>query len=379
MPLPPKEQRLPGYHYFTRSHQINRDDPVVQEIIRHYRNTHLGAEPKDGPIRHILWRVLHERHRWPTLDAALSDWYSGPVKPPKPGEKGLRHSWKRARGTWLYPGHRDVWLSSQRMMTWTMGQIDAYLSTPEVVKHSTHVVICCSTGRRHHMLEKPFNALKHEDHLRRVFQKVIDADKAPVAWLMSQEFFTQELRGNHRKLLEQLEHTAALVQDMASFCVPMRELGEIYGGGQLKKRNEMFQAMRKGAPKLPLACHERPMTEITVKDFRGVSGDVISLLQCGFWSPTGGMGREQDSISVGRHNYDGCADLVRRNNERMSKWQSKGHMERHTNAVGEHSIPFVFTGQPWQPTRDLGDAQRRGRRLLKAGAAFDLNSGATLD
>ena len=54
-------------------------------------------------------------------------------------------------------------------------------------------------------------------------------------------------------------------------------------------------------------------------------------------------------------------------------------IERHTNAVGEHSIPLVYATQPWKPPRTLAEAQVRGKMLLKNGAAFDLSAGATIN
>jgi hypothetical protein len=326
----------------------------------------------------IKCRSLEEYRTW------LQNKYVGGPEPlppePEPDANGLRHDWHKARGTWLYPGDRSLWLASHRMMTWNNDKIDEYLRQPEIKIHSDHVVICCSTGTRNGLLERPFNALKDPDRVREVFQRVIAADKAPVAWLMSQEFFIQELERNHAKLLDQLEHTAELIHDLCNFAVPFRELGDIYSGRFMKERNQMFRAMRKGAPDLPLAEHERGLVEIPVDDFAGVGGDVISLLQTSFKTPTGGKGRPEDQVTSpgGSHTYDGAAEFIQRNGDRMTKWQLAGRLERHTNAVGEHSIPFVYAGQPWKPYRDLPDAQERGKVLLQHGASFDLSSGAKL-
>ena len=371
-----------AYDYFLRTHAVDPSDPLVEEIGRVYASTHEGKEAPPGAVRHILWRLLFEKGRFPTLDVATMDWYRRTDEVVKKKMTGLRHPWKKARAAWLYPGKREYWLGSQRMMRWTNETLDEYLALPEIKDHSTHVIVCCSTGKRPHMREEPFNALRDPDRVREVLDRIKSADKAPIAWLMSQEFFKQTLEGNYRRLIDQLRETAALVQDIGcSFIVPFRELGEIYGGKDLDKRNCMFRAMRKGAPDLPVAVHERGLVEIPVSDFADVDGDCISLLQTSFRCPTGGRDRPRDRVTSpdGGHVYDGACGFVRANGDRMHNWQIAGRMERHTNAVGEHSIPHVFDTQPWQPTRSFASAQRRGKRLLKHGAAFDLSGAAKAD
>lgn len=376
-----------GYAYFLRTHPVVESDPLVQEIRAIYSATHDGLRAKDGTVRHVLWRLLHERRRFPSLRVAVEEWQR-PTSSVS-AKNGLRHDWRKSRATWLYSGYgtskgdRGFWLASQRMMHWPSEKIDAYLNRPEVKDHSTSVIVCCNTGLRPHMAERPFMARRNEQRVLDVLQQIIAADKAPICWLMSQEFFLQELKRDHKKLLSHLQSTIELVADYCHFAVPFRELGEIYGGGEgLERRNEMFLAMRKAAPHLPLACHERPLCEITAMDFRDVEGDVISLCQTGFKTPTGGRNRPQDRVTSPdkKHTYDGSAGFVRANGRRMRDRQLGGQMERHTNALGEASIPLVFRGQPWMPTRSLSNAQRRARRILQcSGASFDLSAGATLE
>ena len=303
---------------------------------------------------------------------------SEPIPEPEPPAdiplpNGLRHDWSQARSAWLYPGDED-WLASHRMMKWSPDRIQKYLDHPEV-RDQTHIIICCNTGTRKVLNEKPFDGLKNPDKVRAVFQQVIANDQAPIAWLLSQEFFIQKLGRSHRKLLEYLEATCEMVSDLCQIAVPFRELGDIYDGNHMQERNEIFKAMRKGAPMLPLAEHERALEGIPVDDFRDVSGDVISGLQTGFKTPTGGQNRTENRVTRGAHTYDGAAGFIRANAERMAEWQRKGRMERHTTAVFEHSLPLIFEGQPWAPTRTLQDAQERGKILLQHGAAFDLSAG----
>lgn len=301
-----------------------------------------------------------------------------PVPEPTPKPNGLRHDWRKAKAAWLYPGSKDYWIASHRMMKWTPEKIHDYLNHPEV-KDMTHIIICASTGSRKAIYEKPFNALKNEDHVRQVFEQVIAADKAPILWCMSQEFFQQTLKSNHNKLLDHLKATVELVADLCHFAVPFRELGEIYGGRHMDKRNGIFKAMRAGSSTLPLAEHERGMVEIPVDDFKNVGGIVISGLQTSFKTPTGGFGRKKDLVTSpdGKHKYDGAAGFIKSNGIRMARYVRSGHIEAHVNAVFEHSLPLVYQGQSWLPTRSLKNARERGQVFLKNGAEFDLSSGAT--
>jgi hypothetical protein len=302
-----------------------------------------------------------------------------PVPDPEPpAENGLRHSWKQASAAWLYPGDPKYWIASHRLMTWPQEKIAMYLEHQDLAG-TTHVIICANTANRPETFETPFNALQNQansHHARAVFEQVIAADFAPILWCCSQEFFIQQLGRHHGRLLDHLMETCVLLRDLCQIAVPFRELGDIYGGSAMSKRNDIFKAMRTGAPTLPLAEHERPMVEIPVDDFRGVDGDVISLLQGGFRTPVGGKNRPEDRVQKGDHTYDGVYGLVQKNLERMSEWQRKGRMERHTNAIGEHSLPQVYPGQPWGPTRTIRQARSRGHILLEAGAQFDLSSGA---
>ena len=230
------------------------------------------------------------------------------------------------------------------------------------------------------MRETPFDALKHPTQVREVCEQILAADKGIIAWLTTQEHYVQELDGSLQKLLPHLTATAELVADLVSLTVAMRELGDCFGGDRLKDRNRIGRAVKRGAPLVPYGVHERPMTEVPITDLDGCSDQapVVSLLQAGFWSRTGGRGNPEDEHVQGGHAYDGAAGFVRANRRRMRGYlnASPPRMSAHLNVIHEHSIPFVFTGQPWQPTRTLAEAQWRGVRLLKAGADADFSSGA---
>jgi hypothetical protein len=384
----------PGYRYFLRTHPIIESDPLVERIRREYTETHNGERAKDGQVRHILWRLLHERHRFETVNDAVAEWHAtqtatdaGLVAP----LNGLRHDWRKARATWLYSGYgtakgdRSYWLASQRMLHWSPEKIDRYLKRPEVADHSSHVLINLNLGTRPAMAERPFWALKNSRSERRVIEtleQIIAADRAPICFLFSQEWFILEAKRDVQKMLSTVRHTIELVKDHCHIAIPCRELGDLWGHKDLDLRNSIFKTMRQSAPKLPLACHERPLCEVTAMDFRSVDGDVISLCQTGFKTPTGGRNRVQDRVTSpnGEHHYDGAAGFVRANGRRMRDRQLGGHMERHTNALGEASIPLVYRGQMWKPTRSLSNAKRRALRILRfSGASFDLSAGASIE
>jgi hypothetical protein len=295
-----------------------------------------------------------------------------------PVANGLRHDWTKAKGAWLYPGDPDYWIASHRLMTWPTEKIARYLSHPEVAP-MTHVVVCCNTGTRPETYERPFDGLKNIEKVEAVYRQIIEADKAPITWLMSQEFFQQKLGRKHDKLLDHLRETASLVEPWSQIMVPFRELGEIYDGRHMSERNDIFKAIRKGAAKVAIAEHERGLVEVPVDDWRDVGGTVVSGLQTGFNCPTGGSGRPQDQVTApgGGHAYDGACGFVQTNQERMDGYASRGHiLERHVNACFEHSLPLVYEGQYWKPTRTLSEAQSRGKTILKHGAAFELGGGA---
>jgi hypothetical protein len=343
---------------------------LLQWIVRFFRPEETkphSCEPQEP----VIIEDISPEPDFETLEAEIGT----PVQ-----ANGLRHNWRTATARWLYPGLGKYWIASHRMCQWDTEKIDEYLSHPDI-KDTTHVIICPNTAERVSTNEHTFDGLKsdaNERKVRAVFEQVIAADKAPILWCMSQEFFIQVLDRQHQRLLEYLQETCALLSDLSQIAVPMRELGDIYGGRNMRERNAMFKAMRKGAPQLPLAEHERALEQIPVDDFRDVGGTVISGLQTGFGTATGGQNRPGDRVQVGNHTYDGACGFLQENHDRMLEWQEKGRMEEHVNALFEHSLPLVYPDQSWGPTRTLEEAKARGRILLKHGVAFDLSSGVRL-
>ena len=346
---------------------------LLQWIVRFFRPVHPephSCEPQ-VPVTPVAVDYSSPEPDFETLEAAIDT--------PAPAN-GLRHDWRRATACWLYPGVPEYWIASHRMVQWDEETIHDYLTHPDI-QDTSHVIICPNTGYRIATNETPFNALasdEHSEQTRRVLRQIIAADKAPILWAMSQEFFLQTLEANHQRLLDHLTHTVALCADLVQIAVPMRELGDVYGGRDMDKRNDIFLAMQKGAPGLPKACHERAMEQVPVDDWKGVSGTVISGLQTGFRTATGGRNRPEDQVRVGDHTYDGACGFVQASHDRMLDWQHKGRMEEHVNALFEHSLPLVSPNQSWKPTRTMDEAKARGRKLMQHGVAFDLSSGVRL-
>jgi hypothetical protein len=56
-------------------------------IAQTYRDTHDGADPAHTDVAHMLYRRAFERHRWPSLEAAMADW-TGWLPPTPAGRLG---------------------------------------------------------------------------------------------------------------------------------------------------------------------------------------------------------------------------------------------------------------------------------------------------
>ena len=66
---------MTGYDYFLRTHPLREQDKLVVAIKALHMATH-GRTASDATVRHILWRLLFERDRFPDLAAATADWHT---------------------------------------------------------------------------------------------------------------------------------------------------------------------------------------------------------------------------------------------------------------------------------------------------------------
>jgi hypothetical protein len=280
---------------------------------------------------------------------------------------GLRHGWRKPVGSYLYGPN---WLFASTWLHLSDEELSAYLASPEQL-NATHVVVALSTGNRPAFHEIPFNCLESDHSRRRVrdrLKMIIDADKAPWVYLMSQEFFVQTLGSDHRRLLRQLEETMELVDGLCTHATPFREIGDIYQSDRLSERHEIFTTIRRASANTALAVHERALEQIPVSDLDNIPGPTVSALQTGF-----NVGLRNGQYTEGGHTYSGSIQFALSNAERMRSYQQHGRLDDHVSGVFEHSIPDVgFTPHH----RTFRQAYAYGRALIDAGVAYDMSGGA---
>ena len=280
---------------------------------------------------------------------------------------GLRHGWRKPVGSYLYGPN---WLFASTWLNISEDELNAYLTSPEQ-KNVTHVVVALSTGNRPSFNEVPFDCLESDQSRRRVqdrLKMILNADKAPWVYLMSQEFFVQMLGSDHRRLLRQLEGTMELADGLCTHATPFREIGDIYQSDRLSERHEIFTTMRRASATTALAVHERALEQIPVNDLDGIPGPTMSALQTGF-----DVDLANGQYTEGGHTYTGSIQFALSNAERMRSYQQHGRLDDHVSGVFEHSIPDVgFTPHH----RTFQQANEYGRALLDAGIAYDMSGGA---
>jgi hypothetical protein len=290
------------------------------------------------------------------------------TEPTMPGTVELPHGWERPRGAYLYG---PFWLFACQGMRLNDEQFAQYLASPEQ-RDSTHVVIDLSTGTRPALGEQPFHALATRQtihHVRQRLRTIIAAGKSPWAYVCSQEYFIQEMGGDHRRLIPFLEESAETFGDLCSHITPFREIGDIYHGDRLQERHEIVSAIRRKTDpnRTAVAVHERAGEGIPVRDVDGLDG-TVSALQAPFdWNVRG-------DYEAGGHEYDGVVGFYREHAARMTRYQRAGRIGRHSVGIFECSIPpgRGFTRRP----RTFEQARRFGESLIREGVAWELSGGA---
>ncbi|HCV24474.1 MAG TPA: hypothetical protein DGN59_13535 [Candidatus Latescibacteria bacterium] len=291
----------------------------------------------------------------------------------QPRHRSPGHQAHTSRGSLLYPGEGRFWLASNGMMTWDHERVTGYLETAPIRGHSTHIVVAMNTRTQARTHSKDFNCLAsplNERHALAVLDQIIAAGYTPWVEVVQQPFMKHliEERG-HRGLLDHVRVTAELVGDRAGVLMPTKELGDIYDGDFMDERNDLFKTLRKANDDAALACHDRGLTQISVRNFKNVRGPTISALQCGFSTPTGGRGRAEDGTGHGDSTYDGACGFVKSNKDRMDRRVRTGALDGpHYTLAFEHSIPTIrpwqqrgSTRQPWDPARTWNEALTRAR------------------
>ena len=286
---------------------------------------------------------------------------------------GLRHDATRLRLSFLWPGE-DEWLAAARIMGGTDSELREHLAHPMVQSANSVVVTLCQ-GVRNEVRAKPFDPRGQWDVVLQKLQTIVDADKAPIVFLYSQWFWTQDLTNDYNAGKALAQEAAQRIAGRCKVILPMWEIGDLpqFRGDQagLSRRNGLVRAIHTGTsaaghPDRRIGQHERAGEGIPKSDFGGVPIDVtMSCLQTPFGAPL------HDRVTWGGHQYDGAVGFIRSNVQRWSDQPG------HAVGIAEHSIPVVSSipqPQPWQPTRSFSEAEQFGRTLInEGGAVFDWN------
>jgi len=345
---------LTGYDYFLRSHLLIDHDPLVLAIRALHVATHDGDEASDATVRHIVWRLWFERDRYPDLDAATADW--GVV----PGTgNGLRHDPRRMTAALLYPASPD-WLFSERALSLTDDALDAYLRTP-TVQQLDAVPVTLHVGSKASTRTLPCDARQTPDRAHQVLQRILDADKGVIAFVHNPEFFQQTLQAQLTPYYALCETTGREFAAQVNCFVLCWEIGKIFSGQHLEERTTAIQRLRLGTAgagrgDVRIFQHERALEGIPRSDFARVDAAFTgSALQTGFDTTL------PDAVAFVRDN--------------VRRW--RGYAPDHTVVVAEASIPFIYAGQPWSPTRTLDEARAWSATLVRdSGCATDWSGGA---
>ena len=279
------------------------------------------------------------------------------------GGDGMRHDEARLSCAFLY---EEPFLASARIMGMTDDERATYLSQ-SVVQQGNAVLVTINQGARDSIRALPFNGWTDPATVQRVFHQIIDADKAPIAVLTDQTYWAQTLERDIDDLYRCLEECADAVAPLSKVIIAMWEVGDIFTGDDLEERRELNRRIRRGTvlagyPERRIGVHERSLEGIPVQDIPPEVGPSMSCLQTGF-----------DTSA------DDAVEFLAENVARMQRREASGAVyPGHIVGVMEHSIPFVYAGQSWQPTRTLSQAETLGQRLIDEGdAAFDWSGGAT--
>jgi hypothetical protein len=208
--------------------------------------------------------------------------------------------------------------------------------------------------------------------VRDVLKKIIRAGKSPICFVANPEFYWRTLNHNTDELFEVMEFSGREFSDLVSCFVVMWEIGKAFNGQRLNDRSRLVQRLRRGTEvsdrnTVRIYIHERASEGVPRSDFKFIdpvySG---SALQCGFNTPLRDKYEGPDG-----HHYRGCVGFVKAN---VDRW--KNYDKDHAVVVAETSIPHVFQGQPWRPTRTFDEAREWSRTIVReSGCATDWSGG----
>ena len=261
--------------------------------------------------------------------------------------------------------YETPFLASARVMAMTEAERAAYLI--EVNTLGNTLIVTLNQGNRTEIRARPFDAWHNQNQTVDILNKIVSAGLTPIVVLTDQTYWTQALDKSVDRFYDCLESCAALVAPLCRGLIGMWEVGEIFGNNNqcLAVRRELNHRIRAGTvtagvPKLRIGVHERSGQGIHAQDIPRSIGPSMSCLQTGF-------GMTLDEMVV----------FVKKNVRRMAGYASDGIIDPgHIVGVMEHSIPAVYPGQYWAPTRTHSEAVTWGQRLIRdGGAAFDWSGG----
>lgn len=270
----------------------------------------------------------------------------------------------------LYPADKD-WLFADRVFSLDNESIEAYLESP-AVQAVDGVAVTLHVGSKSTIRSIPFDAREKPGHVRDVLKKIIRAGKSPICFVANPEFYWLTLDHHTDELFEVMEFSGREFSDLVSCFVVMWEIGKAFNGQRLNDRSRLVQRLRKGTEvsdrnTVRIYMHERASEGIPRSDFKYVDTAYTgSALQCGFNTPL----REKYEGPDG-HLYRGCVGFVKAN---VDRW--RGYDRDHAVVVAETSIPYVYQGQPWRPTRTFDEARAWSQTIVReSGCATDWSGG----
>ena len=314
----------------------------------------VGVDPTESLIGEAKWllggsvfyggavkcRSLDEYRSW------LLEKYADEDPPPVVGD-GLRHDCRSMSAAILYPTSPQ-WLFSERVFSISTDDIDAYLATPEVVAVDG-VPVTLNVGHKQSVRTLRYDSRANVDHTKAVLTKMIEADKAPIAFVSNPEFFWQQLNSKTGDYFDLCEFMGKEFAHLVSCFIMMWEVGKAFDGHHLEERWTSIRRLRMGTERagrgdVRIFQHERALEGIPRSDFKKIDQRYTgSALQTGFNTSLA------DSVAFVKDNVD--------------RW---GRYEpRHTVVVAEASIPQVYAGQPWKPTRTFPEALTWSKAIVK--------------
>ena len=260
--------------------------------------------------------------------------------------------------------YETPFLASARVMAMTETERAAYLVEARALGNT--VLVTLNQGDRPEIRARPFDAW-HNKHLAvKALQQIVDSGMTPIVVLTDQTYFAQDLESNVDRFYDCLESCAELVAPLCLGLIGMWEVEEIFGNDQLGlgARRELNHRIRSGtveagAPDLRIGVHSGE--GVHAQDIPRSIGPSMSCLEARF-------GMTLDEMVL----------FVKANVRRMAGYAADGIVDPgHIVGVMEHSIPAVYKGQSWAPTRTRDKARVWGHQLISVGgAAFDWSGGA---